>query len=108
MGKSVSRFLAYTSPSCFGDDWFFTTRYFCVPDTGRIADATKELPIAAAAFDPPAVFAFRADRIAGAAATQNLERPISAAARQGGSARWTGWQKVSAVLDMLAAITPVL
>ena len=73
------------------------------PGTGRIADAAEELAETAAAFDQPAIFAFRTRRIAGTASASNLAGPIGMA-WQGRAAGWAGGQKIPAMLDMFAAI----
>lgn len=86
-----------------GDGGLIAVRDFRFPGTGRIADAAEELSETAAAFDQPAIFAFRASRITGTATTSNLARPLGKA-WQGRTAGRTGRQKIPAMLNMLAAI----
>ena len=103
MGTNMDLISGPVSASRLRDCGPVTARYSRFPDAGRIADAAKELSITAAAFDQPAIFAFRARRIGGAAGTSNVGRSILAAG-QSGSAGLAGGQEVATVLDVLAAI----
>lgn len=86
-----------------GDGGLTAVRDLRFPGTGRVANAAEELTEAAASFDQPAIFAFRADRKTGTTPTSNLAAPLGMA-WQGRSAGRASRQQVSAVLDMLAAI----
>ena len=103
MGTNMDLISGPVSASRLRDCGPVTARYFRFPDAGRIADAAQELSIAAAAFDQPAIFAFRARRIGGAAGTSNFGRSIRAAGHSG-SAGLAGGQQVATMLDVLAAI----
>lgn len=103
MGTIVHLGSGHGLASWFDNRWPVLTRNLRLPGAGRVTNAAEELAKAAASFDQPAIFAFRASRVAGTTPTANLTCPVRMT-WQGCAAGWAGRQQVSAVLDVLASI----